>query len=136
MEPKGSKTAFKPLPPTSYSNDRPSDNHFHVTKAPRHTTSHTTIRSTWDLMNRTLEKFATKTSESSERRGDNTSRKTFEKTERMKELKDDSDGCIDTWVEETKLHLEQDNLNDDREACTAFLSNLEGTALKCVVPKK
>ena len=34
------------------------------------------------------------------------------------------------------LHLEQDNLNDERQAFTAILSNLEGTALKCVVAKK
>ena len=53
-----------------------------------------------------------------------------------KEVKDDSDGCIDTWVEVMRLHLEQDNLNDERQACTAILSNLEGTALKCVVAKK
>ena len=49
---------------------------------------------------------------------------------------DDSDGCIDTWVEVMRLHLEQDNLNDERQACTAILSNLEGTAMKCVVAKK
>ena len=53
-----------------------------------------------------------------------------------KEFKDDSDGCIDTWVEIMRLHLQQDNLNDERQACTAILSNLEGTALKCVVAKK
>ena len=35
-----------------------------------------------------------------------------------------------------RLNLEQDNLNDERQACTAILSNLEGTALKCVVAKK
>ena len=35
-----------------------------------------------------------------------------------------------------RLHLEQDNLNDERQACTAILSNVEGTALKCVVAKK
>ena len=35
-----------------------------------------------------------------------------------------------------RLHLEQDNLNDERQACTAILNNLEGTALKCVVAKK
>ena len=35
-----------------------------------------------------------------------------------------------------RLHLEQDNLSDERQACTAILSNLEGTALKCVVAKK
>ena len=59
--------------------------------------------------------------------------KTFEKP---KEFEDDSDGCIDTWVEDMRLRWEQDNLNDERQTCTAILSNLEGTALKCVVAKK
>ena len=35
-----------------------------------------------------------------------------------------------------RLNLGQDNLNDERQACTAILNNLEGTALKCVVAKK
>ena len=35
-----------------------------------------------------------------------------------------------------RLHLEQDNLNDKRQACTAILSNLEGTALKCMAAQK
>ena len=35
-----------------------------------------------------------------------------------------------------RLHLEQDNLNDERQACTVILSNLEGTSLKCVVAMK
>ena len=91
-----------------------------------------TWASTWEMMNRTLEAFATRNSESSER-GGGKSRKTFKKP---KEFKDDSNGCIDTWLEVVRLHLEQDNLNDERQACTAILSNLEGTALKCVVAKK
>ena len=91
-----------------------------------------TWASTWEMMNRTLETFATRNTDSSDR-GGGKSRKTFKKP---KELKDDSDGCIDTWVEVMRLHLEQDNLNDERQACTAILSNLEGTALKCVVAKK
>ena len=91
-----------------------------------------TWASTWEMMNRTLEAFATRNTDSSDR-GSNKSRNTFKKP---KEFKDDSDGCIDTWVEVMRLHLEQDNLNDDRQACTAILSNLEGTALKCVVAKK
>ena len=33
-------------------------------------------------------------------------------------------------------HLEQDNRNDGSWACTAILSKLECTALKCVVAKK
>ena len=84
------------------------------------------------MMNRTLEAFATRNTDSSDR-GSNKSRKTFNKP---KEFKDDSDGCIETWVEVMRLHLEQDNLNDERQAYTAILSNLEGTALKCVVAKK
>ena len=91
-----------------------------------------TWASTWEMMNTTLEAFATRNTDSSER-GGGKSRKTFKKP---KEFKDDSDGCIDTWVEVMRLHLEQDNLNDERQACTAILSNLEGTALKCVVAKK
>ena len=91
-----------------------------------------TWASTWEMMNRTLEAFATRNTDSSER-GGGKSRKTFKKP---KKFKDDSDGCIDTWVEVMRLHLEQDNLNDERQACTAILSNLEGTELKCVVAKK
>ena len=91
-----------------------------------------TWASTWEMMNRTLEAFATRNIDSSDR-GGGKSRKTFKKP---KEFKDDSDGCIDTWVEVMRLHLEQDNLNCERQACTAILSNLEGTALKCVVAKK
>ena len=91
-----------------------------------------TWASTWEMMNRTLEAFATRNTDSSDRR-EGKSRKTFKKP---KEFKDDSDGCIDTWVEVMRLHIEQDNLSDERQACTAILSNLEGTALKCVVAKK
>ena len=46
------------------------------------------------------------------------------------------DSCIDTWVEVIRLHLEQDNLKNEKQACTLILSNLEGTTLKCVVAKK
>ena len=84
------------------------------------------------MMNRTLEAFATRNTDSSDR-GSGKSKKTFKKP---KEIKDDSDGCIDKWVEVMRLHLEQDKLNDKRQACTAILSNLEGTALKNVVAKK
>ena len=90
-----------------------------------------TWASTWEMMNRTVEAVATRNTDSSER-GGGKSRKTFKKP---KEFKDDSDGCIDAWIEVLRLHLEQDNLNDERHACTAILSNLEGTALKYVVAK-
>ena len=35
-----------------------------------------------------------------------------------------------------RLNLEHNNLNDEKQACTATLGNLEGTALKCVVANK
>ena len=91
-----------------------------------------TCASTWEMTNRTLEAFAKRNTDSSER-GGGKSRKTFKKP---KEFRDDSDGCIDTWVEIMRLHLEPDNLNDERQACTAILSKLECTALNCIVSKK
>ena len=110
-----------------------------TTSGPGDSTTHSNVgpdamtwASTWEMMNRTLEAFATRNTDSSDR-GGGKSRKTIKKP---KEFKDDSDGCIDTWVEVMRLHLEHDNLNDERQACTAILSNLEGTALKCVVAKK
>ena len=84
------------------------------------------------MLNTTLEVFATRNTDTSDR-GGGKSKKTFKNP---RDFKDDSDVCIDTWVEVMKLHLEQDNLIDERQACTAMLRNLEGAALKCVVAKK
>ena len=67
------------------------------------------------------------------RRNGNEHQKNLQKP---KEFKDDSDVCIDTWVEVMRLHQEQCNLSDETQACAAILSNLEGTALKCVLAKK
>ena len=53
-----------------------------------------------------------------------------------KELKDDSDGFIDTWVEVMNANPDQDNLKDEKKACTSIVCNLQDTALKCVVAKK
>ena len=49
--------------------------------------------------------------------------------------KDESDGRIDTWIEVMKLHFEEEDLTE-RQECSALTSNLEGTALKCVMAKK
>ena len=51
-----------------------------------------TWANTWEMMNRTLEAFATMNTDSSDR-GSGKSRKNFKKPT---EFKDDSDGCIDT----------------------------------------
>ena len=44
-----------------------------------------------------------------------------------KSYKDESDGCIDTWIEVMKLHFEEENLSKKQE-CSTLTSNLEGTA--------
>ena len=49
--------------------------------------------------------------------------------------KDESDGCIDTWIEVMKLHFEEEDLSE-RQECSALTSNLEVTALICVMAKK
>ena len=73
-----------------------------TTSGPRDSTTNNNVgpgamtwASTLELMNRTLEAFATRNTDSSAR-GGSKSRKTFKKP---KEFKDDSDGCIYTWVE-------------------------------------
>ena len=106
------------------------------TRIPEDSTTHAGVPTdamtwarTWQMINRTLVALATRNTDSIDR-GSGKSRKTFKKP---KEFKDDSDGCIDTWVEVMRLHLEQDNLNDEMQACTAIL---EGTATKFVVAKK
>ena len=113
---------------TSNSTNVPGDSSTNTNVAP----DAMTWASTWEMMNRTLEAFATRNTDSSERRSGK-SRKTLKKP---KEFKDESNSCIDTWVEVMRLYLEKDNLNDETQACTAKLSNLEGTALKCVVAEK
>ena len=46
-----------------------------------------------------------------------------------------NDGCIDTWIEVMKLHFEEEDLTE-RQKCSAFTSNLEGTVPNCVIAKK
>ena len=146
VEPQRNKRQSTPLPLTRAVDTAPAaaktimkSGTAKTTSGPGDSTTHSnagpdamTWASTWEMMNRTLDAFATRNTESSDR-GGGKSRKTFKKP---KEFKDDSDGCIDIWVKVMILHLEQDNLNDERQACTAIPSNLEGTALKCVVAKK
>ena len=69
-------------------------------------------------------------SKSTERR--ERSRSTLKKP---KSCKDESDGCIDTWIEVMKLHFEEENLSKKQE-CSALTSNMVGTALNCVMAKR
>ena len=83
----------------------------------------TMYASMFEPLNRSLETFM-KSTERGER-----SRRTLKKP---KSYKDESDGCIDTWIEVMKLHFEEENLSKKQE-CSALTSNLEGTALSCVM---
>ena len=84
----------------------------------------------FEPLNRSLETFLTRLSRTNERR--EKSRRVFKKP---RCYKDGSDGCIDTWIEVMKLHLEEEDLSE-RQECSALTSNLEGTALNCVMAKK
>ena len=90
----------------------------------------TMYASMFEPLNRSLETFITKLSKSTER--EERSRRTLKKP---KSYKDESDGCIDTWIEVMKLHFEEENLSKKQE-CSALTSNLEGTALNCVMAKR
>ena len=49
--------------------------------------------------------------------------------------KDESDCCIDTWINIMKLQFEEEDLTE-RQECSALRSNLERTDLKCAMAKK
>ena len=84
----------------------------------------------FEPLNRSLETFLTRLSRASER--SEKSRSVFKKP---RCYIDESDSCIDTWIEVMKLHFEEEDLTE-RQECSALTSNLEGTALSCVMAKK
>ena len=84
----------------------------------------TMYASMFEPLNRSLETFITKLSKSTER-GER-SKRTLKKP---KSYKDESDGCIDTWIEVMKLHFEEESLSKKQE-CSALTSNLEGNCTK------
>ena len=90
----------------------------------------TMYASMFEPLKRSLDTFITKLSNSTER-GER-SRRTLMKP---KSYKDESDGCVDTWIEVMKLHFEEEGLSKKQE-CSALTSNLEGTALNCVMAKR
>ena len=90
----------------------------------------TAMATAFQPLNRPSETFPmsfSRTSEHSEK-----SRGVFKKPSCYK---DESDGCIDTWIEVMKLHFEEEDFTE-RQECSALTSNLERTALNCVMAKK
>ena len=84
----------------------------------------------FEPLNRSLETFLTRLSRTNER--SEKSRIVFKKP---RCYKDESDGSFDTWIEVMKLRFEEEDLSE-RQECSALTSNLEGTALNCVIAKK
>ena len=84
----------------------------------------------FEPLNRSLETFLTRLSRTNER--SEKSRRVFKKP---RCYKDESDGCIDTWIEVMRLHFEEEDLSERQEG-SALTSNLKGTALNCVMAKK
>ena len=74
-----------------------------LTTASQDTTMHASM---FEPLNRSLETFITKLPKSTERR--ERSKRTLKKP---KSHKDESERCIDTWIEVMKLHFEEDNLS-------------------------
>ena len=95
-----------------------------------HSRDATAMTTAFEPLNRSLETFVTRLSRTNER--SEKSRRVFKKP---RCYKDEYDGCIDTWIEVMKLHFEEEDLSE-REECSALTSNLEGTALNCVMAKK
>ena len=95
-----------------------------------HSRDATAMATAFEPLNRSLETFLTRLSKTNER--NEKSRRVFEKP---RCYKDESDGCVDTWIEVMKLHFEEEDLSE-RQECSALTSNLEGTALNCVMAKK
>ena len=83
----------------------------------------------FESLNRSLETFLRRLSKTIER-----SEKSRRVCKKPRYYEDESDGCIDTWIEAMQLHFEEEDLSE-RHECSALTSNLEGTALNCVMAK-
>ena len=90
----------------------------------------TAMATVFEPLNKSLKTFLTRLSRTSER--NEKSRRVFKKP---RCYKDKSNGCMDTWIEVTKLRFEEEDTTEKQE-CIALTSNLEVTALNFVMAKK
>ena len=95
-----------------------------------HSRDATAMATAFEPLNRSLETFLTRLSRTNER--SEKSKRVFKKP---RCYKDESDGCIDTWIEVMKLHFEEEDLSE-RQECSALTSNLDVTPLNCVMAEK
>ena len=76
-----------------------------------HSRDATAMATAFEPLNRSLETFLTRLSRTNER--SEKSRRVFKKP---RCYKDESDGCIDTWIEVIKLHFEEEACRKDKNA--------------------
>ena len=74
----------------------------------------------FEPLKRSLETFLTRLSRTNER--SERSRRVFKKA---RCYRDESDGCIDIWIEVMKLHFEEEDLSERQES-SALTSNWMG----------
>ena len=75
-----------------------------------HSRDATAMATAFEPLNKSLETFLTRLSRTNER--SEKSRRVFKKS---RCYKDESDGCIDTWIEVMKLHFEEEDLSERQE---------------------
>ena len=83
-----------------------------------HSRDATAMATAFEPLNRSVETFLTRLSRTNER-----SEKSIRVIKKPRCYKDESDGCIDTWIEVMKLHFEEEDLSEWLE-CSALTSNL------------
>ena len=76
-----------------------------------HSRDATAMATAFEPLNRSLETFLTRLSRTNKR--SEKSRRVFKKP---RCYKGESDGCIDTWIEVMKLHFEEEDLSEDKNA--------------------
>ena len=76
-----------------------------------HSRDASAMATAFESLNRSLETFLTRLSRTNER--SEKSRGVFKKP---RCYKDESDGCIDTWIEVMKLHFEEEDLSERQDA--------------------
>ena len=95
-----------------------------------HSRDATAMATAFEPLNRSLETFLTRlcrTNERSENSEDSLRNQDATRTKKKLEVK--------KKIEVKKLHFEEEDLSE-RQECSALTSNLEGTALNCVMAKK
>ena len=96
----------------------------------RYSRNATAMATAFKNLNKALGTFLTRLFRTNER-----SKKSKWVFEKPSCYEDESDGCIENWIEVIELHLKEEDLTEKQE-CSRLTGNLEGAALNCVMAKK